>query len=246
MSPILILLRKDFAHFRRDRGAMVFAFLIPLTMIILFGQINGVNRTTPTAGQLVGGWAMQFLLFVLVWSANSLFQEKDLGLFQRILSGPVPRSAILWSKFVYGCGLGLLQLVVLFAAGRILFGLEILPYLPALALVCVCAAAACSAFGMLLASLAHTLEMARGLSTFCILLMSALGGAWFPVSILPPFLQHLSRFTLVYWSTLGFRQVLWEHAPLETLLPTIAMLVAIAASLLALAWWRFNRSQIFS
>jgi ABC-2 type transport system permease protein len=246
MSPILVLLRKDVAQFRRDRAAMVFAFLVPLTMIILFGQINGVNGRSSMAGQLVGGWAMQFLLFVLVWSANSLFQEKDLGLFQRILSGPVPRSAILWSKFLYGAGFGLLQLVILFAAGGILFGLEILPHLPVLALVCFCAAAACSAFGMLLASLANTLEMARGLSTFCILLMSALGGAWFPVSILPPFLQHVSRFTLVYWSTLGFRQVLWERASLATLLPTIGILIAMAAALVSLAWWRFNRSQIFS
>jgi ABC-2 type transport system permease protein len=246
MNPIIVLLRKDFAHFRRDRGAIVFAFLVPLTMIYLFGQINGADRRTPMAAQLVGGWAMQFLLFVLVWSANSLFQEKDLGIFQRILSGPVPKSAILWSKFIYGACLGLLQLVILFLAGRILFGIEILPHLPLLALVCVCAAAACSAFGMLLASLANTLEMARGLSTMCILLMSALGGAWFPVNVMPQFMQDLSRFTLVFWSIKGFRQVLWEQAPMGELLPTIGILVAIAAGLLSAAWWRFNRSQIFN
>jgi len=249
MRPILVLLRKDFAHFRRDRGAVVLTFLVPFTMIYLFGQIYGVNRLgrgpSAMATQLVGGWAMQFLLFALVWSANSLFQEKDLGIFQRILSGPVPRSAILWSKFLYGVCLGLLQLMILFAAGHVLFGIEILPHFPLLALVCVCAAATCSAFGMLLASAANTLEVARGLSTFFILLMSALGGAWFPISMMPQFMQHLSRFTLVYWSIDGFRQVLWAHASSGGLLQTIGILVGIAAGLLSVAWWRFNRSQIF-
>jgi len=90
------------------------------------------------------------------------------------------------------------------------------------------------------------LEMARGLSTMCILLMSALGGAWFPVNVMPQFMQDLSRFTLVFWSIKGFRQVLWEQAPMGELLPTIGILVAIAAGLLSAAWWRFNRSQIFN
>jgi len=245
MRPILVLLRKDFVLFRRDPGNVILTFLVPFSMIYIFGQIYGVNRRSPMATQLVGGWGMQFLLFALVWSANSLFQEKDLGLFQRILSGPVPRSAILWSKFFYGVCLGLLQLVILFGAGRLLFGIEILPHLPLLALVCVSAAATCSAFGMLLASVANTMEVARGLYTFCILLMSALGGAWFPVSFMPPFMQRMSHFTLVYWSIHGFLLALSDHASFGAWLPTVGILVGVAGALLSVAWWRFNRSGIF-
>ncbi len=208
-------------------------------------QVAVPEIRSPMATQLVGGWAMQFLLFALVASATSLFEEKDRGLFQRILSGPIPPSAILWSKFLYGIFLGLFQLAVLFVAGRLLFGIEILNHLPRLAVVCVCAAAACSAFGMLLASLAKTSGMAQGLSAFSILLMSALGGAWFPVSFMPDFMQQLSRFTLVHWSITGFRQVLWQHAPLQELVPTIGILVGTTIALLSVAWWRFNRGRIF-
>jgi ABC-type multidrug transport system permease subunit len=246
MHPTLVLLRKDFLHFRRDRGTVIMTFLVPLTMIYLFGQIYGVHGPSPTATQLVGGWAMQFLLFALVWSANSLFQEKELGLFQRILAGPVPRAAILASKFLYGTGLGLLQLGILFAAGHFLFGIALLPHLPQLVLVGVGAAAACSAFGMLLASLANNAEMARGLYTFCILLMSALGGAWFPVSYMPPFMQQWSRLTLVYWAIHGFQAVFSASAGWSGLLPTVGILFALAAGLLAIAWWRFERSTIFA
>lgn len=208
-------------------------------------QVAGKDVQRPMATQLVGGWAMQFLLFALVASATSLFHEKDHGIFQRILSGPVPRSAILWSKFLYGVCLGLVQMAVLFTAGKVLFGIVLGPYLPKLILVWFCAAAACSSFGMVLAALAKTPEAARGMATFVILLMSAVGGAWFPVSFMPEFIQHLSRFTLVYWSIEGFLQVLWEHASLLELLPTLGILTAIAALFLSVAWWRFARGSIF-
>jgi ABC-type multidrug transport system permease subunit len=208
-------------------------------------KVTVPEARSPMATQLVGGWAMQFLLFALVASATSLFEERDRGLFQRILSGPIPPSAILWSKFLFGICLGLFQLTILFVAGRLLFGIEILSHFPRLLLVCVCAAAVCSAFGMLLASLAKTSGTAQGLSAFSILLMSALGGAWFPVNFMPEFMQQLSRFTLVHWSITGFRQVLWQHAPLEELFPTLGILVGATVALLSVAWWRFNRGRIF-
>jgi carboxyl-terminal processing protease len=250
MRSIHILLCKDFIHFRRDRGRVILTFLVPFALIYLFGQINGMSRsgTGPASfppTQFVAGWAMQFLLFALVSSATSLFAENDRGVFQRILSGSLPPSAILWSKFLSGVGLGLLQLLILFGAGSLLFAIKILPALPLLILVCVAAAASCSAFGMLLASVARTSETAQGLSTFCILMMAALGGAWFPVSVMPELMQHLSRFTLVYWSIRGFGQVLGDHASLRELLPTLGILAGISAALLAAAWWRFSRGQIF-
>src|SRR2546422_571900 len=50
MRPIFVLLRKDFALFRRDRGRVVLTFLVPLAMIYLFGQVFGVNRRDPGPG----------------------------------------------------------------------------------------------------------------------------------------------------------------------------------------------------
>jgi ABC-2 type transport system permease protein len=188
---------------------------------------------------------VQFLLFALVSSSTSLFHEKDHGVFQRILSGPVPRSSILWSKFLYGAALGLLQLLLLFLAGSLLFGITLAPHLPLLIPVCLFAAAACASFGMLLASVARSPETARGLSTFAILLMSALGGAWFPISLMPHFMQQLSRLTLVYWSITGFVQALSPHSALAELLPMLGALAAMTAVILAVAWAQFRRGTIF-
>jgi ABC-2 type transport system permease protein len=208
-------------------------------------QVVGANVKSPAATAIVGGWAIQFLLFALSASATSLFRERDAGIFQRLLASPVTRAHILWSKFVYGVAIGLIQLLVLFFAGRVLFGIEVEKHLGLLIIVCIFAAGACTSFGMLLAAVAPNAEAASGLATFLIMLMSALGGAWFPISLMPAFIQELSKFTLVYWSMEGFSAVLWADQSFGQILPILAILGGITAAVMSIAIWRFNRGKIF-
>ncbi|MBI2813887.1 MAG: ABC transporter permease [Opitutae bacterium] len=208
-------------------------------------QVVGKDVKSPEATRVVGGWAMMFLLFALSASAAAFFDEKKAGLFQRLLSAPVRRSHILWSRFLYGVLLGLVQLTALFFAGRLLYGIDVLGNFGSLLVICTAAAAACTAFGMLLASIAPTAAAANGLATFLVLTMSATGGAWFPVSFMPEFMQTIARFTLVYWSMEGFSQVLWAGQSFLQILPTVGILLGIAAGVMAVAVWRFNRGPLF-
>lgn len=224
-----------------DGGESLVSQLIRIESV----QVAGKDVKSPAATRIVGGWAMQFLLFALSAAATALFYERDHGIFHRILAGPVGKAQILWSKFVYGICIGLLQLITLFVAGRILYGIDIEHHFGFLLLMCLFAAAACTSFGMLLASLTSSQEAASGLATFLILLMCAIGGAWFPVTLMPQFIQQLSKLTLVYWSMEGFSQVLWANASFTELLPTLAILGAMTAAVMSVAVWRFNRGKLF-
>jgi ABC-2 type transport system permease protein len=208
-------------------------------------QVVGAKVKSPAATAIVGGWAIQFLLFALSASAGSLFRERDAGIFQRLLAAPVTRAHILWSKFLYGVSLGLVQLLVLFFTGRILFGIEVEQHLGLLVVVCLFAAGACTSFGMLVAAIAPNAEAASGLATFLIMMMSSLGGAWFPISLMPEFIQQFSKLTLVYWSMEGFSAVLWAGQSFVEILPILGILGGITAAVMTIAIWRFNRGKIF-
>ncbi|MBA3962543.1 MAG: ABC transporter permease [Chthoniobacterales bacterium] len=208
-------------------------------------QVTGAQVKSPMATRSVGGWAMMFLLFSLSGAATSLFDEKKVGLYQRLLSAPVRRTHILWSKYLFGMLVGLVQLGALFTAGHFLFGIDITTNLGNLILICFAASSACVAFGMLLAAIAPTSTAANGMGTFLILTMSAIGGAWFPTSLMPEFIQHLSKLTIVYWSIEGFLQVLWANCTTLELLPTLGILLGIAAVVNIFSIWRFNHGQIF-
>ncbi len=208
-------------------------------------QLAGAEVKSPGATRVVGGWAIMFLLFSVSGASTALFEEKQAGIFHRLLASPVRRSHILWSKYLFNMLLGLVQLTVLFLAGQVMFGIEVIPHLPSLLVVALCASIACTAFGMLLSAIAPNPAAANGLATFLILTMSAIGGAWFPVSFMPEFIQSLSKLTLVYWSMEGFLAVLWAQKSAFEILPLLGVLLGMAAVVNVISIWRFNRGDLF-
>jgi ABC-2 type transport system permease protein len=208
-------------------------------------QLVGKEVNNPGATRSVGGWAMMFLLFSITASATSLFDERNSGVTLRILSAPVSRVDILWSKYLFNISLGIIQLLVLFFAGYLFFNIDIFSNFGNLFLVILCSSGAATAFGMVLAAFSRTTAQANGLGTFLILTMSAIGGAWFPTFLLPHFIQILSKFTIVYWSIEGFLQVLWNGAGFVEILPYLGILIVIGTLVNAVSFWRFKKGDIF-
>ena len=208
-------------------------------------QVFGKEIKNPYLTRMIGGYAIMFLLFATTGSASALFEERNEGLFLRLLSLPVKRTHILWSKYIFITMLGVAQALTLFAFSSFLFDVEVFPNFPTLAVVSVFAASACTAFGMLLASVSKTPQQAQGFGTLLILSMSALGGAWFPVSLMPEAMQMLSKFTLVYWGIEAYLGALWETSGLLAILPELAILTSTSVTLIALSTWRFKTGDLF-
>jgi len=126
-------------------------------------QVVGKDVKSPAATRIVGGYAVMFLLFALSNAAAAFSDEQNAGLFQRLLSTPMSRAQLLWSRFLYGVLFGLIQLVVLFYAGHLLYGVDVFGHLGGLLVICTSVAAACTGFGMLLAAITRSAEAARSL-----------------------------------------------------------------------------------
>ena len=208
-------------------------------------QVEGKEIKNPMAARLVGGYAIMFLLMAVGSSAATLFEEKNAGVFQRLMSSPVRPGHIVWARFLFGVILGVSQMLAMLIAGAILFHLDIVHNAGALLAVGLASAAACSAFGLLVASISPSAAAANGISTLTVLSMSAIGGAWFPTSLMPQNIQVLSKFTLVYCGVEGFADVLWAGRSLLEVLPKVGILAAIAAGVMLVAVWCFNRGKLF-
>ena len=209
-------------------------------------QVAGKEVTNPMAARTVGGYAIMFLLMAVSGSATSLFEEKSTGIFQRLLSAPVRPAHILWARFLFGVILGLVQITALLLAGHFFFALDIWSHAAALLAVGVSAAAACSAFGMLVVAIAPNPHAASGIATLVVISMSAVGGAWFPVTLMPEMVQRFSRCTLVYWAVEAFTDVLWAGSSLLAVLPKIGILNGIALGVGLLATWLIRRGSMFA
>jgi ABC-2 type transport system permease protein len=209
-------------------------------------QLVGQDLKNPWATRSVGGWAMTFLLFTLTASSSSLFDDRKSGVMLRLLTSPVSRVHILWSKYLFNMSLGVIQLLFMFVAGWLLFDVDIFSNIFNLLLVIIAASMACTSFGMLLAAFSQTRQQAQGLGTFFILTMSAVGGAWFPTSFMPPAIQFFSKLTIVYWSMDGFLEVLWRDVGLFSILPNLGILFGVSAVVSIISVRQFRRGDIFS
>ncbi len=209
-------------------------------------QVVGEQVKNQWATRSVGGWALTFLLFALTASSASLFDERKSGVMLRILTSPVSRDHILWSKYLFNMSLAVIQLLSMFTLGWVMFQVDIFSNFLNLMLIIISASIACTSFGMLLAAFSKTRQQAQGLGTLLILSMSAIGGAWFPTFLMPSTIQFFSKLTFVYWAMDGFLQVLWRGVGISEILPHIGILLGIGAVINLVSVWQFRRGDIFS
>ncbi len=207
-------------------------------------QLVGQEVKNPGVTRIVGGWAIMFLLFTLTGAATSLFEEKQEGSLKRLVCMPIKRSELLWSKYIYSILLGIFQLLILFLFSWILFDVDIFSNFFNLVIVIAASASAAVAFGMIITSFAKSLAQANGLATFIILIMSAVGGSWFPVSLLPDWMQMIAKFTLTYWSVEAFLQVLWAGAGFADIAFHILILVSMAVIINFYSLLRFRSGKV--
>lgn len=206
-------------------------------------QVAGNDIANPNVARNIGGCALMFLLFSVTASAASLFDEEKSGIMLRLLTAPVTGADILWSKYIYNILLGVMQLVIMFFVGSFLFRIDILSNFGNLLCVILAGSLACTSIGMLLSAYCKTDSQARGLGTFVILTMSAIGGAWFPIFLMPAFIQHISKLTVVYWSVDGFIQVLWRHASFVDILPNLSFLLGFALVVNIISVLKYRKSR---
>ena len=208
-------------------------------------QLVGADLKNPQVTRIVGGWAIMFLLFTITAIATALFEEKQEGTLKRLLCMPVTRTEILLSKYIFAMVIGVIQLMVLFVFSWVIFDVDIFSNILNLMIVIFISASAAISFGMIITAHATSISQANGIATLLILIMSAVGGSWFPTFLFPDWLQVVAKFTLTYWSVEAFQQVMWRHAELSAIALNLIILIAISIVFNSYAIYRFNRGKIF-
>ena len=70
--------------------------------------------------------------------------------------------------------------------------------------------------------------------------LAALGGAWWPLEIVPDFMQIIGRISPVAWAMDGFKNIVLRGQGLGSVLLPAGILLGYAAAFFALAAWRFK------
>ncbi|HET7711496.1 MAG TPA: ABC transporter permease, partial [Thermoanaerobaculia bacterium] len=128
-------------------------------------DVLGETKKSPLVAFYAAGIGVMFLLFAASGAGGVLLEEQESGTLDRILSTRVTMSTLLFGKLLYLWSLAVVQLLVMFIWGALVFKLELLSHLAGFAIMTAVTAFACSTFGLALAAVARTRQQLSALST---------------------------------------------------------------------------------
>ena len=183
-----------------DPTQVIIRMVQPTLWLLIFGQAFARLRAIPTGGIpyeafLAPGILAQSMMFISIFFGIAIIFERDLGLMQKMLALPLPRSVFIIGKSLAAGVRSLTQMVailVLCALMGIPLRWQLLPLLGAVVTIMI-GGMIFASFSMIIASIVKTRERFMGLGQLFTMPLFFASNALYPVSIMPPWLQVLSR-----------------------------------------------------
>jgi ABC-2 type transport system permease protein len=208
---------------------------------------EGEREEVPDLGLVaVAGIAVLFVFGTAQVTARSIYDEKKVGSFRRLLAAPMSKTSLLSGKMLPNIIVGMIQFTVIFAFG--IFGLKWLgltsPTLGndplAVVLVCFIICLCSTAFGILVAAIARTENQIGGLTSLLVWGLGILGGAFIPTFILDQFLGPVVKVIPQYWANRALSSLMLRGLGLADVATEIAVLLSFTVVFFLIGLWRFD------
>ncbi|MDD4876462.1 MAG: ABC transporter permease, partial [Dehalococcoidales bacterium] len=138
---------------------------------------------------------------------------------------------------------GLIQILLFWIVGILIFKADLGEAPAAVITLSVLMAIVSAAFAIMLATLVKTQRSASSIAVLASLVMAPLGGCWWPLFILPKWMQTLAKITPHGWATTGLHKLMVFGADFNAVIPEILILISFAVVFGIIAIYRFRTSS---
>ena len=190
----------------------------------------GRRREVPSGFKqsIPGNLVMFVLMAVLVTGAMRLLEDRETGRLRRLLAWPLSPRTVITAQFISLTLLGAAEALYYLLLARFVFRRGLGEHPLALYGLLVLFALAVSGIGILLGCLLRNRRQAGAAGIFLTLILAALGGAWWPMEIVPDWLQAIGGALPTGQAMNGLIRLLVWGDPLSALVPTILYFVVFA------------------
>lgn len=196
--------------------------------LIALASIGSSDSYGATVTYYAGAVAILFLLFASLQSAATLIEERNSGIIDRIAVGPGGSAVVVLGKLLFLTIQGVIQVGLIFIVAQLVYEVDVTRRLDLWLLITVATALGASGLALAVVTACTTKQQAQTISTFVVLICSAVGGSMVPRFMMPEFLQSIGRFTPNTWAIEAYYGVFWRHETLSDVIPEIVSLVAMA------------------
>lgn len=198
-------------------------------------QTAGLREDPPVGyAQAIPGTMVMFTMLVLLTSgAVQLVIERKEGLLRRLASTPISRGSVVLGKLAARVAMGMVQIGFAMAVGTVLFGMDWGPSLFMVVAVLFGWATFNASLAIVLGNAARTEGQMSGIGITATMMLAALGGAWWPIEVMPGWMQQLALFLPTGWAMDAMHKLVSFAYPPAVALPHLAGMLGGA---LILGW----------
>jgi ABC-type multidrug transport system permease subunit len=209
----------------------------PIQINTTYSTVTGTSAGSGF-GQSAPGMGAMFVLIGALSLGQVFMQERKNGTMQRLMVMPLSRGQILGGKLLGQYLQGVLTFALMLVVGAV-FGVRWGDW-PGAIVVMLVYTLAVTALGLFFSTIARTSGQVQGMGLLASMILAPLGGAWWPIDLVPTWMQQLGRISPIYWSQDAFSKMIFYGAKLPDILPNIVVLLLFAAVCFALGIRRFQ------
>jgi len=193
---------------------------------------------------LVPAFMVMFAFFLINIMASSFINERKLGTLHRLQSSPITAEQLLWGKTLPFFVVSVLQSLILFISGKLMFGMSWGSYPFLLLPVIILTSVAATGLGLLLATFVRTESQVTSYATFLVIVLAGISGCYMPRAWLPDLMQNVSLATPHAWALIAYQELLThEHPQLSIVLKCCGMLSIFGSVSFAIGCLRFRNLE---
>ena len=178
---------------------------------------------------------------MILFTSVAIVRERERGNLELLINTPVSSSELMIGKVIPYIVIGMLQLVLILAVGRLLFAVPVRGNPLDLLLAASTFVAANLALGLLISTAAKTQFQAMQMMVFILLPSILLSGFMFPFDGMPPFAQAIGELLPNTHFIRLTRGIMLRDAALSELKPDLYYLIGFTLVAMLLATLRFTK-----
>lgn len=188
-------------------------------------SLTGSRTEVDSFDENVPGFALLFVLIVVIFGTSmALHDERDWGTLPRLLVAPAGFTWMIIGKLGARFVLGLVQMLALLLWAAWFFGVSLGPSPAAVVLLSAAMVFTTVAVGLVVAGLAGTREQTQPLSLAVVMLVSLLGGLWFPPEFVPEWMRDLQPWVYTSWAMAGMNDLVLRDRGLDAIQGSVSIL----------------------
>jgi ABC-2 type transport system permease protein len=179
----------------------------------------------------IPGTTIQFIMMmVIIYGGITVMEDRKKGVLSRMLFSPLSKGKVFQAKLAGRWLMGVVQALILFVVGRILFKLN-LGSVPLALLVIAVFALAMAALSVFIGSLCRKEDLIIGLAVLLANIFAGLGGCWWPSEIVPPGVRTAAMISPAYWAMDALHKLRFFQGGFGDILLNLGVLLGLAVVL---------------